>query len=89
MPTCITDSSCTLIDDTFTSYLFNITSEILIDVISDHLPNFIILLNISINRVQLPEKITLRITKETSLDNLYQGLVFENLSEAIDITYVY
>ena len=31
------------------------------------------------------KKITLRITNETSLDNLYQGLISENLSETIGV----
>ena len=84
-PTRITDSSCTLIDDIFISYLSNITSEILTAEISDHLPIFIIFRYFFINKVQLLEKITFRITNETSIDNLYQGLVSENHCEAIDV----
>ena len=41
--------------------------------------------NFFIDRVQLHYKISFRITNETSLNNLYQGLVSENFSVAVDL----
>ena len=36
--------------------------------------------------MQLPEKITFRIANETSLNNLYCGLISEELNEAVDVS---
>ena len=83
-PTRITDSSCTLIDNIFSSYLSNFTSGILTADISDHLPIFIVYRNFFANNVQLPQKISFRIINETSLINLCHGLNRENLTELVN-----
>ena len=82
-PTRITDSSCTLIDNIFSSYLSNFTSGILTADITDHLPIFIVYRKFFSSSVQLPQKISFRIINETSLVNLCRGLNCENLSELI------
>ena len=84
-PTRITDSSCKLIDNIFSSNMLNFNSGILKADISDHLPIFIIYKNYFANLESSPQKITYRIVNDSTLSNLRNSLQAENLLETLDV----
>ena len=83
-PTRITDSSCTLIDNIFSSNLLYFSSGILTANISDHSPIFFVYKNYFINLNKNPHKITYRKINETTLNNLCKSLRDENSHENAD-----
>ena len=80
-PTRITDTSCTLIDNIFTTNLSNFISGIFTIEIADHLPIFIIARNYFTYEPKLQIKITYRVTNEQNMDKLYRGLIHDNLND--------
>ena len=78
-PSRFTDDNCSLIDNIFISNLNNFCSGLLCTDISDHLPVFLIYKNYYNVPINNSEKITYRLINETTLNNLYSGLLNENL----------
>lgn len=78
-PSRFTDDNCSLIDNIFVSNLCQFSSGLLCTDISDHLPIFLIYKNYYNVTVNNTEKITYRLINETTLNNLYFGLLNENL----------
>ena len=73
------DDNCSLIDNIFISNLNNFSSGLLCTDISDHLPIFLIYKNYYNEPINHAEKITYRLVNESTLSDLYFGLLNENL----------
>ena len=87
-PSRFSDNNCSLIDNIFISNMNQFSSGLLCADISDHLPIFIIYKNYFNVPINNSEKISYRLVNDTTLNNLYFGLLNENLhspNTSIDI----
>ena len=84
-PTRVTDSSFTLIDNFFVSNLNSFTSGIFSVNVSDHYPIFIIYNNYFATVDDIPDKITYRLINDSTLNQLFNGLLQEDLGRVLEL----
>ena len=84
-PSRITDTSYTLIDQFFVSKLDNFASGMFCIDITDHYPIFLVYKNYFTTINDLPDKISYRIINDTTLNDLYMGLMQENLVRVLEL----
>ena len=83
-PSRITDTSFTLIDNFFVSKLDSFTSGMFCVDITDHYPIFLIYKNYFALSEDLPDKLTYRIINDYTLNELYNGLMREDLARVLE-----
>ena len=84
-PSRVTDSSFTLIDNFFVSNLNHFTSGMFCVDITDHYPIFLVYNDYLRPVDDIPDRVTYRMVNENSLDELYNGLLQEDLTRVLEL----
>ena len=84
-PSRVTDTSFSMIDNFFVSKLDNFVSGMFFIDITDHYPLFLVYKNYFTTINDLPDKISYRIINDATLNDLYTGLMQENLARVLEL----